>query len=84
MNQLKKGVLGIGAWLSPNQISSLIVNRIAFAVNTFPIALHNALLQVGRQTVEVLGVGDNRFTFCSVKVIVPQGEQCQHHRNIFV
>ena len=54
MNQLKKGVLGIGAWLSPNQISCLIVNSIALAVNTLPIALHNALLQVGRQTVEVL------------------------------
>ena len=77
-------MLGIGAWLPPNQISSLIVNRISFAINALPIALHNALLQVGRQTVEVLGVRNNHLAFCSVKVIVPQGDQRKYDRNVFI
>src|SRR5664279_3045245 len=81
--QLVKGMLAIGAWLSPYYWTSCIGHLIAIAVNVLSIAFHISLLEVSRKAMHILVIGQYRLRLCIKKVQVPKADQCHDHRNIF-
>ena len=71
VNQLVKGMLTIGTWLTPDDWTRSVVYFFTISTYIFPIALHIALLEIGSKTVEVLIIGENGFRICPQEISVP-------------
>ena len=71
VNQLEKGVLRVGARFSPDNGARLVIDWLTIAAHAFSVALHDALLQVRSQFLQVLRVGNQCLAFGPVKVVVP-------------
>src|SRR6056300_643887 len=84
MDQLKEGVLGVGSRSSPDDCSCLIVHRVAVPTDAFTVALHDSLLEIGREISQILGVGNNDFTFRPPKIIVPDTEKGKYYGDVFL
>ena len=46
------------------------------------VALHRQLLEIGRESLEVLLVGQDRHRLRAEEVVVPDGEQTHQHRQV--
>jgi hypothetical protein len=79
MNELKKGMLRVGSWLSPNDGSGLVANWFAIAANALAVAFHDTLLQVRRQFLQILGIRYQGFSLGPIKVVVPNTQE--RHNN---
>ena len=77
VDQLVKSVLAVGAGLTPDDGAGFVVDGVAVAVDAFAVGLHVPLLEVGREAVEVLIVGKDRFGFRAEEVGVPDADQGQ-------
>ena len=75
VDELVEGVLAVGAGLTPGNGARLVVDLVALAVNKLAVRLHIALLEVGREPVHVLVVGQDRVAVRTVEVVVPEGEE---------
>lgn len=84
MDQLVERVLTVGARLTPDDWASLVVYRVAVTVNILTVGLHVALLEVSGKAVHVLVVRQNRFGFRTEEVVVPDADQRQQHRQVFL
>lgn len=84
MDQLVERVLAVGARLAPDDWASLVIHRVAVTVNVLAVGFHVALLEVGRKAVHVLVVRQNRFGFSAEEVVVPDPDQRQQHRQVFL
>src|SRR5687768_5628345 len=84
MDQLIERVLSIGSRLAPNNWSGGIINERSVARHTLAIALHVSLLEVGRQTVQVLIVRQDGMSLSPEKIVVPNPQQTEDHRQIFL
>src|SRR5215831_194642 len=60
MNQLIERVLAIGARLAPIDGASIVVDALAVYGDVFAVALHGQLLQIGRESLQILLVGQHR------------------------
>lgn len=78
MNQLIECVLAIGAWFSPNDWAGVVVDALASLRNTFAVALHVTLLEVGGKAVQILIVWKKCVCFSAKEIRVPNTEQCQN------
>ena len=84
MDQLVERVLTVGARLAPDDWASLIIHRVTVTVNVLAVGFHVALLEVGRKAVHILVVRQNRFGFSAEEVVVPDPDQRQQHRQVFL
>ena len=84
MDQLVERVLTVGSRLTPDDWASLVVYRVAVTVNILTVGLHVALLEVSGKAVHVLVVRQNRFGFRTEEVVVPDADQRQQHRQVFL
>jgi hypothetical protein len=48
----------------------------------FAVALHRQLLQLGREALQVLFVGQDGDGRSAKEVVVPEGQQAQEHRQV--
>ncbi len=84
MNQLVERMLTVSTRLTPDDWACLVIHRIAVTVNVFTVGFHIALLEVGRETVHILVVRQNRFGFSTEEIVVPDTDQRQQHRQVFL
>ena len=82
MDQLIKRVLPVGARLTPDNRTGLMRNHLTVTIHILPVGLHIALLEIGRKTVHILIIRQNRLGFRTEEIVVPQADQRQQHRNI--
>src|SRR5215472_10797983 len=82
MDQLVKRVLSVGARFAP-------VNGTGVAGDSFPIkryvlsvALHRQLLEICREPLQILLIGQNADRLRAEEVVVPDREQSHNHRQI--
>ena len=82
MQQLVKGMLAIGAGLTPYNRASLIIHRCAVFGDPLAIALHIALLEVGREPAEVLIIRQDSFGLRMPKVVIPGTNKPENNRRV--
>jgi hypothetical protein len=66
MNELEETVLAICTWLSKVDYSSWIVKDNSFGIDSFAVALHVQLLDMGCKFAKGLTIGDNGS--CSISL----------------
>src|SRR5512146_1642465 len=85
MDQLIEGVLSIGSWFAPDDRSGGVVgNPVAAAIHALAVALHLALLEVGREAVHILIVGQDSHGLRAKEVVVPDPDQAQNDRQVLL
>src|SRR5271165_2374740 len=75
MYQLIKRVLSVGSRLAPIDGPGRVVNLGPLKGHVFAVAFHRQLLQVGRESLEVLLVRQDRNGLRAEEVIVPHSEK---------
>ncbi len=71
MNQLIEGMLTIGSRFSPENRSGLIGYLSPIKRDMLAIAFHRQLLEISRETLQVLIIRKNCYRLCIEEVIVP-------------
>ena len=84
VNQLVESMLTVCARLAPDDRSGLIIDPSAPAVHRLAVALHVALLEVGRKSMHILIVGQNHFGLGLEEIVVPDPDQGQDDRYVLV
>ena len=82
VNQLVERVLAVGARLAPVNRAGLVVYRLAGQRDPLAVAFHGQLLQVGREALQVLVVGQHRHRLRTEEVAVPHVEQAHQRRDV--
>jgi hypothetical protein len=82
MQQLEKRMLAIGAGLTPENGSSIVIHRFTVEAGGFAIALHIQLLKVGGQQQQALAIGYNRRGLQLEEIAVPDAQQRHNHWHI--
>ena len=82
--QLVEGVLAVGAGLPPVDLAGLVIHRAAVEGDALAVALHGQLLQVGREALEVLLVGQHRYASRAEEIVVPDAEQAHQRRDVLL
>src|SRR5207247_10221162 len=77
VDQLIEGVLTVGAGLAPDDGTSRKVHGQAVAPDALAVALHVALLKVGRKTMQILVVRKDGVRLRAEKVVIPDAEQAK-------
>src|SRR5690606_32671408 len=80
--ELIERVLSVRARLTPDHRPRLVVDHRPFTRDALAVRLHVSLLEVGRETVQILIVGKDRMALGAEEVGVPDPEQTQHHRHV--
>src|SRR5438874_9774074 len=75
MNQLVERVLAVGARLAPVDRPGLVTDRRAADRHALAVRFHRQLLQVGREALEVLIVGQHGDRLRAEEVVVPDRKQ---------
>ena len=81
---LVKRMLSVGTRLSPDDGSRLIGQFMASSVYRLAVAFHISLLKIGWKTVQVLVIGQDCLRLGAEKIGVPDTNQGQQDRNIFL
>ena len=71
VNQLVERVLAVGARFAPIDGAGIVVHRRPLQRHVLAVALHRQLLQVGREPLQVLLVGQHRDGLRAEEVVVP-------------
>ena len=82
VQQLEVGVLTIGAGLAPDHRAGAVVGACAVQCDGFSVAHHIELLQIGRETVQILVIRSDGMAARSEEVRVPDAEQRQDDRHV--
>ena len=82
VDQLIKGVLAVSAWLSPIDRPGLIFDSLPIQGYMLTIALHRELLQIGRETLQILLIGKNCDALRAKKVVVVDCQETQENGKI--
>ncbi len=82
VDQLVKGMLAVNAGGTPDDRAGVVVHGFALQGNTLAVALHVALLQVGRQFAQVVVVGQDRVAAGIEKITVPDTQHGQDDRHV--
>src|SRR5688572_19728713 len=84
VNQLIERVLTVSARFAPDDRASLVIHRVAVTVNELTVRFHVALLEVSGKTVHVLVVWQDSFGFSAIEIVVPDADQRQQYRQVFL
>ncbi len=84
MDQLIERVLAVGAGLAPVDRSGRMRDRLAVERHVLAVALHGQLLEIGRETLEILLVGQHCDGLCAEEVVVPDADEAHEHRQVAV
>ena len=71
MDELIERVLAVGPRFAPDDRSRGVVDNVALAVDTFAVAFHVPLLEIGSKAMHILIVWQNCLTFSTEKISVP-------------
>jgi hypothetical protein len=82
VDQLVEGVLAVGARLAPEDLAGLGGDREPSHAHALAVGLHGELLQVGREAVQVLRVGQHGVAARLEEVDVPDVEQAHERRHV--
>ena len=82
MDELIEGVLAIGARLAPDHRTCGVLDRRALARHALAVALHVALLQIGRQIAQRLIIGQHGMRARPGEVGIPDADQAQQRRHV--
>ncbi len=74
-DQLIERVLTVRTWFTPDNRASLVIHNLTVTVNILTVGLHIALLEVRRETVHILVIRQNRFSFRAKEIVVPDANQ---------
>ena len=80
MDQLIEGVLAVGAGLAPDDRPGRVVDALAVAPDGFAVALHVALLEIGREAVKMLVVRQHGMARRAEEIVVPDPDQAEQRR----
>ena len=80
VQQLVEGVLTVGTGLAPEDLTGIGGHSAAVPADVLAVGLHGELLQVGRETVQVLAVRQHGMALGTEEVDVPDVEQA-HQRD---
>ena len=75
-------MLAVSTRLAPDDWSSLIIDRLPFYIDMFAVALHIKLLQICAETIEILIIRQNSYSFSTEEVIIPDTNQSKKYRQI--
>ena len=84
VDQLVERVLTVSAWFTPDNRASLVIHNVTVTVNILTVGLHIALLEVRRETVHILVIRQNRLSFRTKEIVVPDANQRQQYRQVFL
>src|SRR5439155_5453147 len=82
VKKLIKGVLAVGARLTPVDGACLIIHSSAIHHHMLAIALHRQLLEVSRKALQVLAVGKDRDSLGIEETAVPDRKQSHENRQV--
>jgi len=82
VDELVKGVLAIGAGLTPDNRAGGIADRLSLQIHTFAVAFHVPLLEVGGEVQQVLVVRQNSMRADIIKIVIPNTQQSHDHRDV--
>ena len=82
VDELVEGVLAVRARLAPEDLAGVGGHGRAVPAHGLAVGLHGQLLEVGREAVQVLGVGQHGVRGGPVEVGVPDVEQAHEHGNV--
>ena len=75
-------MLPVGARLAPENRSGLIIHDRAVERDVLAVGLHRELLQVRREALQVLFVGEHADRLRAEKVVVPDRQQTHQHGQV--
>ena len=84
VQQLVEGVLAVRAGLAPHDRRGLHVDDAAVAIDALAVAFHFELLQIRRQPLQVLLVGQHRVRIGAEHARIPDAEQAEHDRRVLL
>ena len=84
MQQLVEGVLTVGAGLAPEDLTGVGGHSAAVPADVLAVGLHGELLQVGRETVQILAVRQHGVALGAEEVDVPDVEQAHQRDGIIL
>src|SRR4029434_967575 len=79
MNQLIERMLAVCAWFAPIDGAGIIGDFVTIERDMFAVALHRQLLQLGRKSLQVLLVRQDRNGLCAEEVVIPNSQQSHEH-----
>jgi len=82
MQQLIKRMLAVGPWLAENHRPGGAGNCSAVKVHAFAVRFHIRLLQIGRQAMQMLVIGQDRMRRRAHEIAVPDSDQRQHDGHV--
>lgn len=83
INELIERMLAVRARLAPNNLTSLVVDDVAVAIDALAVAFHIDLLEISGKTAHVLVISENRLSFGAPEIIVPNAKKRHQNWNIF-
>ena len=82
MKQLIKGMLAVSSWLAPTDRGCCLRDLCSNDGNLFSVALHRQMLQICRESLEIVLIRKDRHRLGTEEVVVPDGQQAHEHRHI--
>ncbi len=82
VDELIERVLTVGAGFTPINRTSFIVDGSAIESDVLAVALHGELLEIGREALEVLLVGQNGYSLRAEEIGVPDTEKSHEYGKI--
>ena len=82
VNELKEGVLPVGAGLSPDNGSGVVVHGYPVTGHPLAVAFHICLLQIGGQQTQGVVVRQDGMIAGAEEIAIPDAQQAKDHRHI--
>lgn len=83
VDQLVERVLIVSVWFILDNRVSLVIYNVIVTVNIFIVGFYIVLLEVRRETVYILVIRQNRFSFRIKEIVVLDVNQRQQYRQVF-
>ena len=84
VDELVEGVLAVGAGFAPDDGAGLVVGDVAVEGDVLAVRLHGELLEIGREALEVLVVGQDGDGLGVKEIVVPDSEHAHEDRQVFL
>src|SRR5262245_472974 len=72
VNQLVEGMLPVRSRLAPVDLTRVVVDSSSLERDVLAVALHRQLLEIGRKTLQILFIRQDRDSLGAEKVTVPE------------
>src|SRR5258705_13556997 len=82
VNQLIEGMLAVGSRFAPINGTRIVAGFVPVESNVLAVALHRQLLQISRESLQVLLVGQHRDGLRAEEIVGPKGQEAHAHRQV--